>query len=150
MPMPRTSIRMKVSRRMVGTLYRHVCADQSNIFIGLAFVFYVVAAVVALSLTFGGSHDAVGYLASLFVLGSFGCQTMAPLRVLALLSNVAFIAYAARNQLGPVLALHALLLPINVTRLWQLLKRSDRSSDPISSVTPASSQKQIAFDGSAR
>jgi hypothetical protein len=85
------------------------------------FAFYTTATVVALSVAAGGNRDAIGYLASLFVLGSFGCQAMMPLRVLALMSNAAFIAYAARNQLGPVLMLHALLLPINAVRLWQLL-----------------------------
>jgi hypothetical protein len=105
----------------VSAFQRRIGGNRSHIFIGLVFIFYTMATVVALSLAAGGSRDAIGYLASLFVLGSFGSHAMLPLRVLALLSNAAFIAYAARNQLGPVLALHALLLPINAIRLRQLL-----------------------------
>jgi len=47
---------------------------------------------------------------------------MVPLRVMAIGSNVAFIGYAALAGLGPVLLLHALLLPLNVYRLLQALR----------------------------
>jgi hypothetical protein len=121
MSIPCASIRLTVSRRIVCAFQRCIGAGRSHSFLVLVFVFYATATVVALAVAAGGHRDAIGYLASLFVLGSFGCQTMMPLRVLALVSNAAFIAYAVRNQLGPVLVLHALLLPINAVRLWQLM-----------------------------
>jgi CRP/FNR family cyclic AMP-dependent transcriptional regulator len=40
-----------------------------------------------------------------------------PLRCVAIASNLAFIAYGALADLGPVLVLHLLLLPVNVGRL---------------------------------
>lgn len=97
--------------------------SRSNFLPVLIIVFYTVATAGALYSAVGGSHDAIGYLASLFVFGSFGCRTMVPLRMLALASNVAFMTYAARNQLAPVLVLHALLLPTNIVRLWQIMAK---------------------------
>src|SRR5687768_16999673 len=44
-------------------------------------------------------------------------KTMLPLRVVAILSNVAFIAYAIGGHLYPVLILHLVLLPLNCIRL---------------------------------
>lgn len=66
--------------------------------------------------------EAVGYLASVLVLCTFCTKTMAPLRMFAIGSNVAFIAYGAALALHPILILHALLLPLNAWRLWQLLR----------------------------
>ena len=64
-------------------------------------------------------HEAIGYLASLLVLTTFCMRHMLALRVVAIASNLAFIGYAAAAGIHPVLLLHALLLPINVWRLWQ-------------------------------
>ncbi|MBN8975446.1 MAG: hypothetical protein J0I08_03110 [Rhizobiales bacterium] len=66
-------------------------------------------------------ENLAGETITVTVIGSFGCRTMVPLRLLALASNVAFMTYAVRNQLTPVLMLHALLLPTNIVRLWQIL-----------------------------
>jgi hypothetical protein len=80
---------------------------------------YAGAAFIALFFTLKGTQDAIGYLASLFVLSSFASRAMIPLRLLALLSNAAFISYAYMSNLPPVLLLHALLLPVNALRVWQ-------------------------------
>jgi CRP-like cAMP-binding protein len=48
--------------------------------------------------------------------------TMIPLRVVALLSNVLFASYGYFGGIYPVLALHAILLPVNSFRLWQFLR----------------------------
>lgn len=64
--------------------------------------------------------EASGYFAALLVFLTFYTRTMLPLRYLAILSNVAFIVYAALAQLNPILVLHTLLLPLNIFRLWQL------------------------------
>ena len=65
--------------------------------------------------------DLAGYLASTMVLLTFLTKDMRLLRVLGILSNVAFITYAVLDSLPPVLVLHLLLLPINVFRLRSLL-----------------------------
>jgi hypothetical protein len=55
------------------------------------------------------------------VLLTFVMKDMRLLRVLGILSNVAFITYAVLDSLPPVLVLHLLLLPVNVFRLRSLL-----------------------------
>ena len=70
------------------------------------------------------AFDAIGYLASLLVLGAFCMNDMRRLRLLAIASNFVFIAYGAMAGLGPVLLLHLVLLPVNLLRLSQSLFRS--------------------------
>jgi hypothetical protein len=84
--------------------------------------FYTAAAVVTVAMAALGVVNAVGYLASLLVLGSFASGSIGPLRILATLSNIAFMVYAIELHLMPVLLLHSTLLPINLFRLWQLTK----------------------------
>lgn len=67
-------------------------------------------------------RDYVGYLASVLVLCTFCARTMVPLRLVALGSNVAFLAYGALLHLYPVLLLHAVLMPVNVWRLTEILR----------------------------
>ncbi|MBR1164493.1 cyclic nucleotide-binding domain-containing protein [Bradyrhizobium elkanii] len=66
--------------------------------------------------------EAAGYLASLLVFATFCMKTMLPLRIAAILSNVAFIAYAFFDGLYPILILHSVLLPLNVIRTVQMLR----------------------------
>jgi CRP/FNR family transcriptional regulator, cyclic AMP receptor protein len=73
-------------------------------------------------MNFYESYDHWGYLASLLVLATFSVRGMVALRALAILSNLAFIGYAALAQIYPVLLLHALLLPVNLSRLSQALR----------------------------
>jgi hypothetical protein len=61
--------------------------------------------------------DSIGYLASALVLATFCMRDMVALRCMAIASNLAFIAYGALADVGPVLLLHLLLLPVNVQRL---------------------------------
>jgi CRP/FNR family transcriptional regulator, cyclic AMP receptor protein len=61
-----------------------------------------------------------GYFASALVFLTFYMKTMIPLRVLGILSNVAFMTYALDGRLYPVLILHAILLPLNCLRLVQM------------------------------
>jgi CRP/FNR family transcriptional regulator, cyclic AMP receptor protein len=68
------------------------------------------------------SYDHWGYFASLLVLATFSVRGMVALRTLAIASNLAFIGYAALAQIYPVLLLHALLLPVNLSRLSQALR----------------------------
>src|SRR6516162_2391734 len=64
--------------------------------------------------------DMVGWAASAAVLATFCMNTMMPLRVLAIISNVLFCAFGAVAHIFPVLILHAILLPVNVVRLIQI------------------------------
>jgi CRP-like cAMP-binding protein len=67
------------------------------------------------------------WLAALLVFSSFFMKTMIPLRLVAITSNVAFIAYALLGleygvfgRVYPILVLHASLLPLNVFRLREI------------------------------
>ena len=64
----------------------------------------------------------LGYLASASVLITFCMSTMVPLRIVAICSNVLFASYGAVAHIYPVLVLHVILLPVNITRLSQILR----------------------------
>ncbi len=64
--------------------------------------------------------DIIGYLASALVLATFSMRSMRPLRMMAIASNIAFIAYAVIGSMPPILILHSILLPMNVMRLSQM------------------------------
>ena len=68
----------------------------------------------------GWGKDISGYAAAALVLATFCMGSMRWLRVTAIASNFAFIYYAAVANLLPVLVLHSILLPVNVTRLAQI------------------------------
>jgi CRP/FNR family transcriptional regulator, cyclic AMP receptor protein len=70
----------------------------------------------------------IGFLASALVLAAFGMKDMVNLRIVAICSNFAFIAYALLLHLLPILVLHVILLPLNSWRLVQALPRSDCSN----------------------
>lgn len=65
--------------------------------------------------------DCLGCLASCCVLLTFCMQGMFRLRAIALLSNVAFIAYGYTARLVPILVLHCILLVINSAALARLI-----------------------------
>jgi len=50
-------------------------------------------------------------------------KDMLHLRIVAVASNVAFLAYGVALGLIPVWLLHLVLLPVNVIRLWQVGSR---------------------------
>ena len=64
--------------------------------------------------------DWLGYLAATLVFCSFYAKRVAALRLVAIMSNMAFIGYAVAKGLYPVLVLHVVLLPLNCLRLAQL------------------------------
>ena len=71
------------------------------------------------------SHSGeIGFIASALVLAAFGMKDMVNLRIVAICSNVAFIAYALVLDLPPILMLHVMLLPLNGWRLAQALQCS--------------------------
>jgi CRP/FNR family cyclic AMP-dependent transcriptional regulator len=66
------------------------------------------------------SAEIFGYIASGLVLATFSMRTMIPLRIMGMLSNVSFITYAYFEDLFPVLILHAILLPLNAYRYFEV------------------------------
>jgi CRP/FNR family transcriptional regulator, cyclic AMP receptor protein len=64
----------------------------------------------------------VGSLAALLTFATFYMKTMLPLRIVGILSNVTFLTYAMIEDLVPILLLHGALLPLNLFRLYQILK----------------------------
>jgi CRP/FNR family transcriptional regulator, cyclic AMP receptor protein len=70
----------------------------------------------------------IGYLASALVLAAFGMKDMVNLRIVAICSNIAFIAYALVLSLTPILVLHVVLLPLDGWRLTQALQDSPSSA----------------------
>lgn len=66
-----------------------------------------------------GPCEAAGYLASALVVMAFCMKDLMYLRMVALASNIAFLIYGIGLGLVPVWVLHAILLPVNIYRLWQ-------------------------------
>ncbi|HEY7580875.1 MAG TPA: hypothetical protein VH855_25060 [Acetobacteraceae bacterium] len=64
-------------------------------------------------------YDAAGFLAASLVITAFWMKDIIALRCIALASNIAFLIYGTGLGLLPVWALHAVLLPINASRLCQ-------------------------------
>jgi CRP/FNR family transcriptional regulator, cyclic AMP receptor protein len=67
------------------------------------------------------------WVAALLVFAAFFMKTMVPLRLIAIASNVAFVAYALLGlkygifgRVYPILVLHSALLPLNIVRLRQI------------------------------
>jgi hypothetical protein len=90
--------------------------------------------------------EIVGYTASGLVLLTFVMKDMRPLRVTAILSNLAFIAYGALHALPPVLCLHLVLLPLNLVRLRQLRRMAAAAARP-SERAASASPMPVAFAG---
>src|ERR1700730_2724439 len=80
----------------------------------------------------------LAYVASALTVGSLGMKTMLPLRIVALIGNVIFVAYGALEHLWFVLALNLIILPVNIWRLIEIRRL-------IQSVRAAASENHI-FD----
>lgn len=76
------------------------------------------------------SVETIGYVAATLVLTTFCMRSMFPLRVVAVASNLVFIAYGYLGELMPVLILHLLLLPMNLYRLGELIHWNNRADIP--------------------
>jgi multidrug resistance efflux pump len=66
--------------------------------------------------------ELAAWVASLLTFTTFYMKTMLPLRVVGILSNIAFLAFAVIEDIVPVILLHGTLLPLNIFRLHQILK----------------------------
>jgi hypothetical protein len=75
--------------------------------------------------------DELGYLAASLVLATFCAKSMVLLRMLAIASNIAFVAYGYFADLLPIFLLHAIMLPMNCVRLREALgARNQLKLDP--------------------
>jgi hypothetical protein len=76
--------------------------------------------------------DVIGYVASSLVFAAYCMKKMISLRITAICSNVAFIAYGLSLGHPPIWLLHAALLPLNGWRLVQAVawKRKAAAMDP--------------------
>ena len=88
--------------------------------------------------------DYVGFLAALTVLATFCMDTILPLRALAIASNILFIVYGFAAQLYPVLLLHAVLLPINISKIFQFV------TEPTPEALPPAARDQRGQDRPSR
>lgn len=70
--------------------------------------------------------DLIGFAASALVFLTFCMQTLLPLRIIAIASNIMFIAYGLFAGLVPILILHAVLLPVNIWRTLQQFRMRQR------------------------
>ena len=80
--------------------------------------------------------DTAGYLASSLVITAFCMKDILRLRVAASVSNVAFLVYELGLGLAPVWLLHAILLPVNLWRLWQYSSRDHVRAGGIQTKAP--------------
>jgi hypothetical protein len=81
--------------------------------------------------------NVIGWLAAAMTLLTFHCNDMLRLRLLALSANVAFVAYGLAAGLLPVLALHLLLIPLNLLRLRQVRRLLRVAAAPVRAAAAA-------------
>ena len=67
-----------------------------------------------------GIANFIAVIAVLMNVAGYLMKTMIPLRLIAMITNVLFIAYSILAMVYPTLILHIVLLPINVVRFFQM------------------------------
>jgi hypothetical protein len=105
------------------------------------------------------SYESLGWLAALSVVLQACSTSMLPLRIFAVCSNALFITYAHFSDIVPMLALHALLLPINLVQLtllvaggaprrlpaiWPSIAKRDSASTPVHPATNNTTKTNIS------
>ena len=82
--------------------------------------------------------EILGYLGGLLVFSTFYLKTMIRLRLVAIASNVVYVAYALMGHMVPILVLHIMLLPLNIWRLIEVkqLIRKVRASAQSGTAAP--------------
>lgn len=94
--------------------------------------------------------DGVGYLAAALTLSVFYMKTMIPLRCLGIAADCAFIIYGGFARVYPNLVLHAILLPLNVSRLREMVllvrqvKKASTSTLSLEWLKPFMSERRCA------
>lgn len=69
-----------------------------------------------------GHADIVGYIAAALTIATYSMRTMIPLRIVGICANCLFIIYGYLGPVYPQLLLHAILLPLNGLRLYQMVQ----------------------------
>jgi CRP/FNR family cyclic AMP-dependent transcriptional regulator len=67
-------------------------------------------------------QTAVGLLAAVLVIAALSMRTMVPLRIAGIASNIAFVIYGFLIDSLPIVMLHSILFPLNVYRLFEMLR----------------------------
>ncbi len=80
--------------------------------------------------------DVLGFSAALLTLVAFAQKRMLPMRIVALTANVAFISYGGLGGYWPVLALHVVLLPLNIVRFAGELLRGREKRTTVAAAQP--------------
>jgi hypothetical protein len=63
----------------------------------------------------------IGFIAAGLVIATLSMRTMIPLRVIGIVSNVAFVTYGVLFHSYPTIVLHSILFPLNIYRLREML-----------------------------
>jgi CRP/FNR family cyclic AMP-dependent transcriptional regulator len=66
--------------------------------------------------------ELLGYVAAACTICTYSMRTMIPLRVMGIAANCMFIVYGFFGAVYPTLVLHLILLPLNSTRLYQMIE----------------------------
>jgi hypothetical protein len=86
--------------------------------------------------------DILGWAAAALMVATFSCREARLLRPLAAATNIAFIGYGLMAGLAPVLALHLLLLPIN---LWRWAQACDVGAKKVGEIAERGSRVFCTF-----
>lgn len=84
-------------------------------------------------------YEIIGYLGTACTIASYSMRTIIPLRILGILSSVFFLVYGALIGSWPILITEAVLLPLNLLRLKQVLDLTKR-------VEEAASTRELSAD----
>ena len=79
-------------------------------------------ALIAQYVTHATWGDIAGYAGDILIVISFFKTTMIPLRALGAMSNLCLVGYGYLDALYPTMALNAVLFPLNLLRLHQMVK----------------------------
>ena len=94
-------------------------------------------------------QDVPGYLGGIAIVASYMMKTMIPLRALTIVANICFIYYGYLLSQYPTLFMHALLLPLNAVRLYQMTKlikrvrESAQGSRTLTSLKPYMKRRRV-------
>ena len=80
--------------------------------------------------------ETLGWLAAVLTVASYAVKTMLPLRILAILSSLAFVTYAFLLSLWPMVVMELILLPFNIWRLWEILVLRRKVAEAAQSSSP--------------
>jgi hypothetical protein len=86
--------------------------------------------------------DMLGWAAAALTIATFSCRDPLYMRPLAVCTNLIFVGYALFAGLAPVLALHGMLLPINLWRWWQSAQAARTSRKRTRPAIPAGMPSQ--------